>query len=147
MPAEVVRPFTSTSPSSLRIVPAPIKPMPVMMPWMTREVPSSVHSKSRARQQENGCSDGHEHVRADAGRFAGTLALGADACTEECGCNEANDDRSRSWRSGKPNESSCQRISIVRFAATSGWVKLSLCRKLSLNQIPIYNDSNSNFYR
>ena len=38
--AAVVSPFTSRSSFNFRIEPAPIKPMPVTIPWMTRDKPS-----------------------------------------------------------------------------------------------------------
>jgi len=37
MPAAVVSPWTSCSPFHFRIAPAPMKPMPVKSPWITRE--------------------------------------------------------------------------------------------------------------
>ena len=79
MEAAVVSPLTASSVCPRIIDPAPRNPMPVTMPWMTREVESEfVPLSSGGGQDEDRGAQRNESNGAEAGRLSSELAVETD---------------------------------------------------------------------
>ena len=92
MLAAVVSPSTCSASARFRIVPAPMKPMPVATPWITRlRSAMSMPGLGRKQDEQRG-AERDEHVRAQSGRLARAFTLPPEQRPEERRDRDACDD-------------------------------------------------------